>query len=133
MLRGVNPMTRASARLFFAAAVGLASPGSANAASPNVAAATKLFDDGKAALDRGDLATACSKLEESQKLDPSPGTLFFWSQCEDKRGHVAKAWALLRELEDTLPATDPRHGQVKASLAAITPRIAYVVVTVAGG
>ncbi len=133
MLRGVHPMTRASAGLFFAAAVTLASPGSAAAAAGKVAAATKLFDYGKAALDRGDTATACAKLEESQKLDPSPGTLFFWGQCETKRGHVAKAWALLRELEDTLPASDPRHRQVKASLAAITPRIAYVVVTVRGG
>lgn len=133
MLPRANPLTRASGSLFFAALVALGLPRSASAAPANAAPATKLFDDGKAALDRGDTATACAKLEESQTLDPSPGTLFFWSECESKRGHVAKAWALLRELEDTLPPSDPRHGQVRQNLAAITLRIAYVVVTVQGG
>jgi hypothetical protein len=124
---------RRSRAVALAGALSLAMPGRAHADPAEEAAATKLFDDGKAALDRGDTATACAKLEESQRLDPAPGTLFFWSRCEEKRGRIAKAWALLRELDDTLPATDRRRGQVKASLAAIAPRIAYVVVTAQGG
>jgi serine/threonine-protein kinase len=80
------------------AIVTIASPGSAAADSPSTTvAAQALFDDAKASMDRGDFASACPKLEESQRLQPAGGTLLFLGVCFEGLGKSASAWARFNE------------------------------------
>jgi hypothetical protein len=57
------------------------------------AAAEALFREGRALLERGELAPACEKLEASNALDPSSGTLLNLAACRLKQGRTATAWA----------------------------------------
>lgn len=57
------------------------------------AAAEALFREGRALLERGEVAAACDKLEASNALDPSAGTLLNLAACRLKQGRTATAWA----------------------------------------
>jgi hypothetical protein len=72
------------------------------------AAAEALFEEGRRALDSGDLQTACAKFAESQRLDPGAGTLMNWATCEERLGRIATAWQLFEQALDTLPPDDDR-------------------------
>jgi len=72
------------------------------------AASVALFDEGRAALQRGDLAVACSKFQESNRLDPAVGTAFNLANCEEQRGRTSTAWALFREVAARMKPDDPR-------------------------
>jgi hypothetical protein len=61
------------------------------------AAAQALFDQGKKALDAGDYQVACTRLEQSQHIDPAIGTLLYLAECYEKTGRTASAWALFRQ------------------------------------
>ena len=63
-------------------------PAVALAAEPDPAG---LFDRGVAEMEAGRFDSACPAIEQSQKLDPRPGTLFTLAECEAKRGHMAAA------------------------------------------
>ncbi len=69
----------------------------ADAAAERKAAATVLFRDAKAMMTRGEIADACRRFEESQRLDPLPGTLLNLAVCHDKEGRTATAWVEFRE------------------------------------
>jgi hypothetical protein len=63
------------------------------AAHADPAAAEALFREGRALLERGEIASACEKLEASHALDPSAGTLLNLAACRLKQGKSATAWA----------------------------------------
>jgi hypothetical protein len=68
--------------------------GSARAAGADEGTiAESLFQQGLAAMERGELARACELLGESQRLDPGGGTLLNLGLCHERAGHVATAWA----------------------------------------
>lgn len=115
------------------AIVTTASPRSAWADTPSGAiAAQALFDDAKASMDRGDFATACPKLEESQRLQPAGGTLLFLGLCLEGSGKTATAWARFNEALSTArrdARTDRERAaeQHIATLAAKLTRLDVVV------
>src|SRR5262245_57161497 len=62
-------------------------------ADPDVEArAAALFEEGRALFKEERFAEACPKLEESQRLSPSGGTLLNVAACHERLGKVATAW-----------------------------------------
>ena len=91
------------------------------------ARAEALFDEGVTLLDAKSFAAACARFEESQKLDPAPGTLFNLATCEEGQAHFGTAARRWREGAALLPADDPRRPKAEKnaadaeSKAAVTP------------
>jgi hypothetical protein len=59
--------------------------------------AEALFVEGKRLMQAKDYAAACPKLAESQRLDPSGGTIFALALCYEGGGKTATAWATFNE------------------------------------
>lgn len=56
------------------------------------AQADALFREGQQLLSAGQLAAACAKLEESERIDPKIGRLLNVAYCHEKQGRIATAW-----------------------------------------
>ncbi len=125
-------------------AVGLAAPpaGAQPVDPQRVAAAQVLFEQGQAAMDRKDYATACPKLEEVTRILPNGvGGLLILARCYEGSGRLASAWsaylvaqsaaaqALRPELERQARA---RVGALKGKLAHLTIRVPEAVRGVPG-
>ncbi|HYQ17513.1 MAG TPA: hypothetical protein VEQ58_17190 [Polyangiaceae bacterium] len=80
-------------RTLLAAAIGISSMIECPLAHADPAAAEALFREGRALLERGEVGPACEKLEASNQLDPSAGTLLNLAACRLKEGKTATAWA----------------------------------------
>jgi hypothetical protein len=93
------------------------------------AAAEALFDEGRRALEKNDLETACAKFAESQRLDPGVGTLMNWASCEERQGRIATAWQRWREAVDQLPVDDERLGFATKRAALLEPRLPRLSIT----
>lgn len=114
--------------------VSLAYVPSAAAAGPtNVPAAESLFRSGKAAMARGDLATACKQLRESQRLDPESGTLLNLAICDERSGRLATALAHLHDVRERLAANDFRLPFVQKQIQALTPRVPRLTLKLSAG
>jgi hypothetical protein len=72
------------------------------------ALALELFDQGRGLLASGHVDEACHKLEESNRLDPLPGTLLNVAVCHERQGRAASAVTELREAR----ALAERDGRV---------------------
>lgn len=90
------------------------------AAAQDSATAGALFEKGVADMEAGKFASGCPAIEESQRLDPRPGTLFTLAECNAGWGKVASAAALYQEYVDLVPRLTReqqlRH-QARAELA----------------
>ncbi|MBK7581900.1 MAG: hypothetical protein IPI67_17035 [Myxococcales bacterium] len=118
-------MLKWSARLTTAVLISI--PGLAFAQG-NVSVAEGLFRDGRELMDKGDYAAACPKLRESQRLDPSPGTLLNLAACEEKQGKTASAWAsylAAARLARTQNRTNIAE-EAKQRAAELEPKVSYL-------
>jgi hypothetical protein len=82
MLEGMASLPAACAALLSAALLCAAGRASAQ----DAAAAGALFDKGVADMQAGHYSSGCPAIEESQELDPHPGTLFTLAECQAKWG-----------------------------------------------
>lgn len=72
---------------------GVCTPSVARAQEGDKALAESLFEAGRSLLKQKQYAAACAKFEESQRQDPSPGTLINLGECYRAQGKTATAWA----------------------------------------
>jgi hypothetical protein len=102
----------------------------ANPTAQDKAQAETFFRAGRALIANGQIAEACEKFAESQRLDPAPGTLLNLGLCHEREGKTASAWAELTEVAEQ-PGDDPNRGAFARTRAAeIEKRLSYVRVTV---
>jgi hypothetical protein len=80
-------------RLLFALALGAWLLTASGVAVADPAAAEALFQQGRRALEAGDLDAACEKFEASLTLEASSGTQLNLAACRAKQGRNATAWA----------------------------------------
>jgi hypothetical protein len=70
------------------------SPGArAQAIDETRARADTLFREGQSLVTAGQIAAGCSKLEESQRVDPKLGRLLNVAYCHEQLGRTATAWS----------------------------------------
>lgn len=120
-----------SAIAFASAALASQSAVSAQTAS-SASAAQSLFDDAKAAVKKGDLASACPKFAESHRLDPAGGTILHAADCHQSAGKLATA---LTEYEEALSYAlrdrrSDREKIARANIAALGPRVGKLAIDV---
>ena len=80
-----------------ATVVALAARADSPAQQTDPAAAQSLFDAGRAMIEAGEIGAACAKFEESNRLDPSAGTLLNLGKCFERLNRTASAWAAYRQ------------------------------------
>lgn len=100
----------------------------ARAEERSAAQAADLFVRGRDAMKRSEYATACAAFAESQKLDPSPGTLLNLAVCEERLGHLLRARDHVREFIRSVPPTDDRGPRAVALAAHLDERIPTVII-----
>jgi hypothetical protein len=101
------------------------------ACAQDAATAGALFDKGVADMQAGRFDSACPALEESQQLDPHPGTLFTLAECQAKWGKVASAVQHYQDYADLVsrlpPGQQARHrervGIAKAQVGKLKPSV----------
>jgi hypothetical protein len=74
-----------------------AEPSSPEPSSEDRALATVLFNQGRALVAAGQISEACLKFEESQRLDPSGGTILNLALCDEMLGKLARSWSEFNE------------------------------------
>jgi hypothetical protein len=97
----------------------------------DAAAGEVMFREGRRLLKAGDLQGACAKLEESQRLDPAPGTLANLGECEEQLGRTASAWEHWRRAAEALPANDARRATAQAHSTELEKKLARLSITLA--
>jgi serine/threonine-protein kinase len=95
-------------------------------------AAQALFDAAKRLVAQGKYGEACSKLEESQRLDPAIGTHYALAECYEKAGRLASAWVAFLDVasESSAQGRADREKYAKARAAALMPRLSRITVNV---
>ncbi len=96
--------------------------------------AKRLFDEGRALLDRGRVPEACKRFARSLERERAAGTMLNLGACAEREGQLARAWALYdeaaREYERSGKPAAMKFARDRA--ARLEPRLATVIVRVAG-
>lgn len=95
------------------------------------AAAEALFREGRELLKAGKIDEACNKLAESQRIDPSPGTLHNLAECRLKQGKTASAWATFIEAANLARNRgDKREAGSRARADDVAKELSYLTIEV---
>ena len=86
-------LIRALAAVLLLTLVAALDPALAHAQQGDKALAESLFEAGRTQMQQKNYAVACAKFEESQRQDPSPGTMINLGECYNALGKTATAWA----------------------------------------
>jgi hypothetical protein len=89
-----------------------------------------LFRDGKAAMDRQDYETACTKFKQSYELEHVVNSLLSLANCEEKRNHLARALELWEEGTREAKDDDTRTLAIDRG-SKLRPRVPKIIVHVA--
>ena len=83
--------------LIAAALIAATRPARADVTAADKATAEALFEHGKGLMKEGHFGEACSKFQESQRIDPGLGTMLYLADCFEKNGQTASAWGQFLE------------------------------------
>jgi hypothetical protein len=120
-------------RSFALAVLALPLPAGAAPSAVDRTMAQSLFDDARRLMTAGDYAAACPKLEESNRLEPSGGTLLNLALCREQEGKLATAWTHFKQALSA-GKRDDRPDRVQAAeehLKALELRVPSLTVVVA--
>jgi hypothetical protein len=100
----------------------------AMAQTPEAASGRSLFHEARALFEQGRTDEACVKFEQSERIDPAPGTELGLAACWEKQGRLASAWAMFGRAERSAIAANrgewAEHARGKrAELEASLPRL----------
>ncbi len=95
--------------------------------------AAELFEEGRAALKARQFREACRALDESQKLDPAPGTALNLALCFEQLGKLATALAHYQSVIADLPASDERAKFAAEQVVTLGPRVPKLTIVPAPG
>ncbi len=114
------------------AALSLSAPARADATPQDQAVAQSLYDEGRTLMTAKNFVQACPKLEEAQRLDPSPATEFHLADCYEQVGRTASAWAAFLEVESTsrLAGRPEREKVARQRADALAPRMTKLTINV---
>lgn len=125
---------RTSLPLSLFALLAVGQPGLAFAQARDPAVAEELFEKGREAIRRKDYAAACPLFRESQRLEPSVGTLMNIADCDEHEGALARAWEHWHEVIDGMVhAADERVGIARARADALDKRVPRLIVHLTAG
>lgn len=98
----------------------------------DVAKADKLFKEARTLMSQGKFDVACPKLEESEKLDPAPGTRYQLAVCYESTGRPATALALYLEVADLAKSAGFKDKEKVArdKATALEPKVPRIVIEV---
>lgn len=105
----------------------------ASSARAQSAEAEVLFRDGRTLIKQGKLAQGCAKIEASERLESSIGTLLNLGDCRERLGKLASAWAAFRKAEGIAKNSgtdDKRAGEARRRAVALEPMIPAVTLEV---
>jgi hypothetical protein len=122
-------MTRVEPRLVIPLLSILAFSSTAAAQS---AEAEMLFRDGRKLVKAGKIEEGCEKIEASEKIESSTGTLLNLGDCREKLGEYATAWAAFRKAEATAKRAGDGKRRNEASKRAmqLEPKLSYLAIVV---
>jgi hypothetical protein len=103
----------------------------AEPSSEDRAAAQGLFDEARDLVKKGRSSEACTKFEESQRLDPGIGTQLYLADCYEKAGRTASAWATFLDAASAAGKAGDKRASVASEnakrLEPAVPRVRVVV------
>lgn len=131
----VPGLARVTAILLVTAALGIASPASAQPITHDTAGAEAAFAEARTLIRQGRYAEACPKLETSFALDPALGTLLNLSDCFERTGKTASAWVRYREAAAMAVQQGQREREAiaRARISALEPTLCRLVVRTSHG
>jgi hypothetical protein len=94
--------------------------------------AEELFRSGREAIVRGDNASGCALLAESDRIEPSPGAKLGLAMCAEQLDQRISAWRLFRAVMRLVDPTDERWRIANRHLDALKADLAIVTLTIAG-
>jgi len=97
-------------------------------------AAESLFREGRALIKQGKLQDGCDKLEASELIEPSVGTLLNIGDCRERLGKLATAWAAFRKAEAMAKQSgkDPkREAEARKRAQRLEPQLPALTIAVA--
>jgi hypothetical protein len=100
------------------------------------AEADRLFEEGRALLEKGDRAEACKRFDLSFRKDPrAVGTMLNLGLCREEVGQVASAVRLYQEARDRAHDQNlPEHQQAaERKIALLSPRVPHLTISLATG
>jgi hypothetical protein len=118
------------AAALIAAVVALAGPRVAAAQS---AEAEALFLEGRTLIKQGKIAEGCAKLEASDRLESSVGTLLNLGDCYERLGQTASAWAAFKKAEAMARrknGDEKRGDEAKKRAIQLAPRLPNLTIAV---
>src|SRR5262249_9160826 len=132
-------LTMRNDRLVFAALLGgvsvaatTSSDAQADTSPADQAAAEVLFNEATKLEAQGKLDEACPKFVESQRLDPTPGTLLNIGDCYEKAGKTATSYGAFIDAEATARSGGDKLRQQEALRRAklLEPKLSMLAIRV---